>query len=531
MRVSKFRCLLAAAVTVGCGSTSPSNRSQTLDVPDSGEAIVSGPKPTACAPGTGIDYEVGPGATYENIGDVPWSSVVAGDTVRIHARSVPYKEKITIMQRGTAGSHIKICGIADPVTGALPIIEGDGATSSPNATYPNYAPLQTYGLVLLAANYGETVEYIDIENLQLTGAQNGKTFTDNTGQVQQYSDPACIEMHSVGNVSIRNNVITNCTAGIFAANNEPVRAGNLLIEGNYIYKNGESGSYYVHNIYTEVTGITFQYNRIDDLLPGALGSCLKDRSAGTVVRYNWIRGCQRSLDLVEAQNSVGVNDLEPSYQKTYVYGNVLVYDDATQGDTFVHYGGDQGVYDVYRRGTLYLYNNTLIGIRDNVGGYGLYEVVRADAQGDASQQGTVEAWGNIFAAFPKSAGAQPNNIAILGVDWLGGGVWGNLHLGRNLVTSVQTDTYAGWQVANPHDPFSGTATGSDNVTVLQNPAASFVNVSALDFHLSATSPAKNLNAVSPSGFDTTFAVTAEYVSVAQSKARPTGNDAGAFAAN
>ena len=39
------------------------------------------------------DYHVGPGQTYVNIGDVAWESLLAGDTVYIHARPTPFAEK------------------------------------------------------------------------------------------------------------------------------------------------------------------------------------------------------------------------------------------------------------------------------------------------------------------------------------------------------------------------------------------------------------------------------------------------------
>ena len=38
-------------------------------------------------------YEVGPGKTFANIGDVPWELLQPGDTVLIYWRSTPYKEK------------------------------------------------------------------------------------------------------------------------------------------------------------------------------------------------------------------------------------------------------------------------------------------------------------------------------------------------------------------------------------------------------------------------------------------------------
>ncbi len=36
-------------------------------------------------------YDVGPGLTYENIGDVPLGTLAAGDVVEIHWRAEPYR--------------------------------------------------------------------------------------------------------------------------------------------------------------------------------------------------------------------------------------------------------------------------------------------------------------------------------------------------------------------------------------------------------------------------------------------------------
>jgi len=49
-------------------------------------------------------YEVGPGKTYANIGDVPLESLAAGDTMLIYYRATPYKEKFVIAARGTPTS-------------------------------------------------------------------------------------------------------------------------------------------------------------------------------------------------------------------------------------------------------------------------------------------------------------------------------------------------------------------------------------------------------------------------------------------
>jgi hypothetical protein len=41
-------------------------------------------------------FEVGPGKTYANVGDVPLESLTAGDTVLIYYRTTPYKEKFVV---------------------------------------------------------------------------------------------------------------------------------------------------------------------------------------------------------------------------------------------------------------------------------------------------------------------------------------------------------------------------------------------------------------------------------------------------
>lgn len=49
-------------------------------------------------------------------------------------------------------------------------------------------------------------------------------------------------------------------------------------------------SIYKHNSYTESQGIVFEFNHYGPLRAGCPGNNLKDRSTGTVIRYNWIEG-------------------------------------------------------------------------------------------------------------------------------------------------------------------------------------------------------------------------------------------------
>jgi len=140
--------------------------------------------------------------------------------------------------------------------------------------------------------------------------------------------------------------------------------GNITIERNYIHDNGYAGSSQQHNAYTETLGIVYQFNRFGPLKPGSVGNNIKDRSAGTVIRYNWVEGGNTQLDLVESL--AGHINGAPGYQETFVYGNVLVEPAVTNPNDsliMVHYGGDTSNTSVYRNGWLYFHANTCVSLR------------------------------------------------------------------------------------------------------------------------------------------------------------------------
>ena len=60
--------------------------------------------PIACEhTGSGKAYEVGPGKALDSLGKVPWETLAAGDTVRIHWRAEPYREKFFLRGQGHQG--------------------------------------------------------------------------------------------------------------------------------------------------------------------------------------------------------------------------------------------------------------------------------------------------------------------------------------------------------------------------------------------------------------------------------------------
>ncbi|MDY8136055.1 SdiA-regulated domain-containing protein [Aquimarina sp. 2201CG5-10] len=308
------------------------------------------------------DYHVGPGQSLATISEVPWATLQAGDRVFIHWRDTPYKEKWVINRQGTADNRIQIIGVNGP-QGQQPVIDGNGATTVAGVNFWN----DQRGVIKIGGSNTPAdglPNYITIENLEVRSGRQPYQFTDESGQTQSYSaNAAAIYVEKAANLIIRNCTLHDSGNGLFiGADNGSTE--NILIEKNYFYDNGIVGSIHQHNAYTAAIGITYQYNRFGSLRAGANGNNLKDRSAGLVVRYNWVEGGNRQLDLVDAEDSqVLVN--HPSYNTTHVYGNVLIEPDGAGNSQIVHYGGDSGTTADYRKGDLYFYNNTVISTRTN----------------------------------------------------------------------------------------------------------------------------------------------------------------------
>ncbi len=305
--------------------------------------------------------EVGPGKTYPTIGQMPWENLQAGDTVLIHYRTNPYAEKFVICRQGTPSAPITIRGVPGP-NGELPKITGEGATTRTNLSYWG----ENRGVVKIggANKPADTLpQFITIENLDISGARTPETFTGANGAPQTYqSVAASIWIEKGTNITIRNCTLHDSSIGFFVSSSDTLASQNILMEGCYVYGNGNTNSAFAHNLYTEGLGLIFQFNHFGPQRPGCLGNNLKDRSAGLVVRYNWIEGGSRQLDLVDAEDSA-VLRADPSYRSTYVYGNILVEPDADGSSQIVHYGGDSGTVENYRKGWLYFYNNTVVSRR------------------------------------------------------------------------------------------------------------------------------------------------------------------------
>lgn len=404
------------------------------------------------------DYHVGPGESHLAIGDVPWEILQPGDRVYIHWRSENYKEKWVIGRSGTAAAPILVSGVPGP-EGQLPVIDGVNATTREELDFWN----ENRGLVKIGGSSVPNTaipSHIIIENLELRSARPPYSFTDDSGKSQTYSTNAASFYVEVGqHLTLRRCIIRDSANGIFiGANNGQTR--DILLEGNIIYDNGIAGSIYQHNTYTAAIGIIYQNNYMGGLRADARGNNLKDRSAGLVVRYNWIENGNRQLDLVDGEDTdIIVND--PRYRETHVYGNILKEADNEGNAQIVHYGGDSTNTSIYRKGTLYFYNNTIISTRTE----------KTTLLRLSTNEETAQVFNNII--YPTATGDQ---LALLDSS-------GQLVLRHNWLK-------AGW--LDSHGILTGTI-DDDGSTILGSETVlpGFVEFNQNDYHLTAMSLARN----------------------------------------
>jgi len=417
---------------------------------------------------------------YENIGDVPLESLAPGDTVLIHYRNDPYCEKWVIARSGTASDNIVFLGVPGP-GGELPVIDGRDAITRQELDYWS----EGRGVINLGGSNipNQDPDYLVIENLEIRSGRSPFTFTDDDGQPGSYSDNAAsIYVVSGEHITIRNCVLHDCGNGFFSSH----ESGAITIEYCHIFDNGIEGSIYHHNNYTESHGIIFQYNHFGPLRAGCTGNNLKDRSCGTVIRYNWIECGNRQLDLVESSYSDIYND--PSYRETFVYGNILIEQYSEGNGQICHYGGDGSNPDYYRKGTLHFYNNTVISKRN--GNTTLFRLSTNDEFSDTRN--------NIVQVTDTG-----NSLALLDT-------YGNLNVRHNWFRT-------GW-VETHQSGFQGTVADSGGMVTGDMPG--FVNPGTEDFHLVSSSECIDAGTLLHSDVLPEHNLLSHYVKHCQSEARP-----------
>jgi len=453
-------------------------------------------------------YHIGPGQTYTTIGAAPWSSLVPGDTMYIHAKAnqLPYFEHIYVSAalQGTQQNPIKIIGVSDG-SGNQPILDG---TNSITGTHFN-----TYGSSMYHSQLGLVVfgpsatggaysapHWVELSNIRIQNYVNVST-TDEAGATEAGVSGACVYLQGGQNVTLDGITITGCADGIFAKDGgvSPVRY--ITIKKSRIYGNGVVDDYLYHNLYTEVKYLTCEYNYFGPPVSGSPGNNIKDRSVGLVFRYNWVDGGAHLMDIVECQDNCADHTADPAWNDSFVYGNIFYSGPGAASQVF-HFGsGDNGADTSVWRKNLYFYNNTVHLKQDQSESYyvNLFQI--------SGPEQTVSLDNNIF--FVEDAGSGSAPEVYLQYDGsTTASAYGNMIFGSNWISP-------GWQTTNPSTSVTGTITGLSNIISPVGNSPFFADIAAQDYHLTPSSGARGKGRSLPSIVSTGNALAKDFTPVAQ----------------
>ena len=389
------------------------------------------------------------------------------------------------------------------------MIDGEDAVAF---DFPNYmAPeIADRSVIAVSPRYGSTTgykpKYINIENLEIRNAFEDYTYYDDIGGVRSHhARAASVYIERGDNITVKGNIIYGSGNGILVASGgiEDTLSRDILLDSNYIYGNGQVGTNLCHNVDTEALGITMQYNHFGPPRSGMLGSNIKDRSTATAFRYNWFEasGASYLLDLVEPEGSWNMVQSDPRRHETFVYGNIFI-SGQDDGKDMLHYGGDGGTEDRYRKGTLYFYNNTVVFEQDSILKKTIFKLQTKDETADIRN--------NIIyhkALAPIFTIMDTAGIADLGVNFM-------------------NDDYEEWFYV----PSDGVSVINGIPNLITGSDAGFTDDSTDDFSLLVSSPALNAGQAQHANTSPDHDLTMEYIRHQKYKVRPlSGNlDLGAF---
>lgn len=329
--------------------------------------------------------------------EVQFAALRPGDRVQLPYRNgKPWAFRFALPWAGTPDAPIVLEGIPDPITGALPTITGENAVTDPQFAV-SYAPLEQYGLVSVwrtVKSGNVTPASVLIQNLRITGAKDGNSFTGADGTVQKwYGGASGIYCLLCAGLTVRNCQIDDNGQGVFVG--DSYESSDVRLDGNTIFGNGWVGNYSYHQTYVQACRATYRNNKYGPQRPGALGGALKDRSADVLVRGNVIEADLRALDFGPWQNQTALRKAAPNASRVVVDGNVLTYN-AKESVALVHcpydYGDD-------RAPQIAVTNNTFRVRRDQSESY--YEVAVSN---DSTPTASVTFAGNVFDFRPATPG-------------------------------------------------------------------------------------------------------------------------------
>jgi VCBS repeat-containing protein len=450
-----------------------------------------------------LHFRVGPGMEYTSLNDVPWNSLIPGDTVFIYYRGTAYAEPIQLQwARGDQNRWIRVIGVPGP-NGERPIITGK------NAVFPSNFTTQTeyYGGIIGIGPISTAVRgwkpgYIHIHGLEIREVRSWNTRTLRDGTTSNWSGfDAGIYGRGINYLTVSGCKFEDCGQGSFL-NSTPFdgvhyrwTSQNIHYLFNYFNICGNPNlNDHEHTIYHEGIAMCYEYNWFDPRYPNSTGLQMKERSAGIIYRYNVMDGGNYSMIAFQDPDSdpaelTGVYDIYGSrmVDNVYMYGNLFLIRDATNNFPSgpVAWGAGIGGTNT-RAGNIYFYNNVTLG---DFASYTVYAPQPPAGQG--SPQETSCAMFNLNNASPTVVHAY-NNMAYnygagkFGLFALQG--WADFKSNVFSPYLLHTFNYI-WGTDIAGTPFDGTGLNGLSASTFDPKVRAF---SLGDYYLLSDSPYKSL---------------------------------------
>lgn len=461
-----------------------------------------------------LDFRVGPGMEYAEIGDIPWDKLLPGDRVFVYYRATPYNHVITLQNRGTSAKWIEIIGVKDS-NGNKPILDATNAievasTSSLNSTHSSSGMIVIVPPLDGRSNNFFKPGYIHIHGLEIRNTMTPSRITDYTGANKDWGEfVAGIKVAGVDYLIVSGCYFHDNGIGVFI-NSTPDNGERLVSRFchmlfNRFGNNGATGqeAYGTHNSYTEAISMIYEFNYFEPNKQGNAGDSIKDRSTGHIFRYNYFKsGSANAMSLRDPQatvsigftqvDSLGVNCANYSYVYANQFEFIQESSMVAHGDGIFVYGGFEN--QVRGNGKCFFYNNICVANFDAAG----YDY--AGAHTDAGGVPTFDFWNTRT----LQTGVSYNNLYYSKAATQGGTVppfsafryQGIADFYSNFTnsfkpTEINPAATPNAGSVNQGNPYTGTLTDL-NVT-LSNADPGFASIQNNDFSIMNTSPYFTLN--------------------------------------
>lgn len=333
---------------------------------------------------TNLDFRVGPGMEYPEVGDVPWVKLLPGDRVFIYYRAAPYQHVIPVHVRGEPSRWVEIIGVRGP-NGEMPVLDGTEAFEDPvnckfNQTMSGTGMIQIIQPLDGSSGAGYKPGYVHIHGLEIRNIEPPGKLTNMFNAREDWAwFVSGIKAQGVDYLTVSGCYIHNCTLGMFI-NSTPGMGERFMSRYmhflfNVFGDNGEEGDYSTHNCYVEGLGVIYEFNYFYPITAGCYGDLVKDRSSGQILRYNYFEcGAANAVSLRDPEGSytigyTAVDSLGASLaNSSYVYSNTFYLKSANIA--VGHGDGDYAANNEVRgAGKVHFYGNRVVCKFDGTSGY------------------------------------------------------------------------------------------------------------------------------------------------------------------